>query len=446
MNAKKVLLVLLSLVLLPSALAEESTLAVPSRCGALRVINGRLSDAAGNPVQLRGISTHGIAWYPDYINADSFRQFREEWNANVMRLAMYTAESGGYCTGGDPAALKALVTRGVECAIAADMYVIIDWHILSDNNPLNHLDEARAFFAEMSRMFGGRNNVLYEICNEPNGGTPWSDVKRYAEEIIPVIQANDPDAVILVGTPNWCQTIEDAAADPIALDGNIMYTMHFYAATHKEQLRDSMTRAALGGLPIFVSEYGVCDASGNGNLDLEEANRWVQTMDGLGISYINWNLSNKNESSAMLRSDCAKVSGFTADDLSDSGRWLYATLTGEELPAGAGTAASGARIAQQDGLVCAVQVTNQWDAGKPFRQYSMTIQNTSDAECKYWSVAIPFDGAIELSDGWNGEYEVDGATLKISAASYNGVIPAGGSVSDIGFILAGEGSPIADAE
>ena len=447
MNAKKILLILLSLLmLLPTAMAEDSALATPSRCGALQVVNGRLADASGNPVQLKGISTHGIAWFPDYINADSFRQFREEWQANVMRLAMYTAEYAGYCTDGDPAALKALIAKGVEYATAADMYVIIDWHILSDNNPLTHLDEARAFFAEMSGAYAGQDNVLYEICNEPNGGTPWSDVKKYAEEIIPTIQANDPDAVILVGTPNWCQTIEDAAADPITLDGNIMYTMHFYAASHKEQLRDSMTRAALGGLPIFVSEYGICDASGNGNLDIEEANRWVQTMDGLGISYINWNLSNKNESSAMLRSDCTKISGFTADDLSASGSWLYATLTGEELPEGTGTAPAGALIAQENGLVCAVQVTNQWDSGKPFHQYNMTIQNTSDTECKYWSVAIPFDGQIELSDGWNGEYEVDGTTLKISAASYNGVIPAGGSISDVGFILAGEGSPIADAE
>ena len=446
MKAKKMLLVLLTVVLLSTAAAEQTPFAVPSSCGALRVVNGRLSDADGNPVQLRGISTHGIAWYPDYINADSFRQFREEWNVNVIRLAMYTGESGGYCTDGDQAALKALIARGVQYATDADMYVIIDWHILSDGNPLTNLESARAFFAEMSGTYAGQNNVIYEICNEPNGGTTWQDVKSYAMEIIPTIQANDPDAVILVGTPNWCQTIEDAANDPIPLDGNIMYTMHFYAATHREQLRDAMTRAALGGLPIFVSEYGICDASGNGNLDIDEANRWVETMDGLGISYVNWNLSNKNESSAMLRSDCARTSGFTADDLSASGRWLYATLTGEDLPGDSAAGLTGAVIAQENGIVCAVQLANQWeDNGTPCRQYTVTVQNTSDVACTQWRVQLPFDGPIEVSDGWNGGYYVEDDTLWITCVGYNAAIPAGGSVGDVGFILRGEGNLIPDA-
>ena len=444
MNIKKLLVILLALLLiLPAALADE---AVPSRCGALQVIDGRLSDSDGNPVQLRGVSTHGLAWFPEYVNPDCFRQLRQEWGANVVRLAMYTAEYGGYCSGGDQAELKALVSRGVDFATQADMYVIIDWHILSDNNPLDHLKEARMFFDEMSGKYAGRTNVLYEICNEPNGGTPWSDVKAYAEQVIPVIQANDPEAVILVGTPNWCQYIDEAAADPITLDGNIMYTMHFYAASHREQLRDAMTRAALGGLPIFVSEYGICDASGNGSIDEEEANRWVQTMDGLGISYINWSLCNKAESASMLRSDCAKTSGFTADNLSASGRWLYATLTGGELPEAAPAAPAGPVFAQEDGLVCTVELVNQWESGMPYRQYVVTIQNTSDAECKQWRVRLPFDGAITISDGWNGEYAVEDGALWISSMSYNGTIPAGGSVTDIGFIAAGDGTLAADAE
>ena len=294
MKMRIILIALLVLMSLSAAAVAESAIDAPSRCGALRVTDGKLTDAKGQPVQLRGISTHGLAWYPDYVNTDCFRQLREEWGANVIRLAMYTAESGGYCTDGDQKALKTLIAKGVKFATQADMYAIIDWHILSDGNPLKYKEEAKAFFDEMSRNYAGQVNVLYEICNEPNGGTPWSDVKRYAQEIIPVIRANDPDAVILVGTPNWCQYIGEAAADPIENTGNIMYTRHFYASSHKEALRDEMTRAALGGLPVFVSEYGICDASGNGNIDEAEANRWVEFMDGLGISYVNWNLSNKD--------------------------------------------------------------------------------------------------------------------------------------------------------
>ena len=450
MNMRVALLVFLAMMLLISAaVAEEAKLDVPSRCGALQVVNGQLSNAAGEPVQLRGVSTHGLAWFPDYVNEECFRQLREEWGANVIRLAMYTAEYGGYCTDGDPRALKALIAKGVEAATRADMYVIIDWHILADNNPLQHMDEARDFFAEMSATYAGQDNVLYEICNEPNNGTPWGDVKRYAEKIIPVIRANDPDAIILVGTPNWCQYIGDAAADPIAGVENVMYTVHFYAASHKGELRDEMTRAVLGGLPVFVSEFGICDASGNGSIDEAEANRWVQTMDGLGVSYVMWNLSNKDESSAMLRKDSTRTSGFTAEDLSQAGRWLYATLTGVEQPdSGAGVAAApaGMEITQADGLVCDVAVTNQWESNGAFRQYNMTIRNDSGADCAQWSVELKFDGAIELSDSWNGQYYVQDGVLRISSVSYNGSIPAGGTVSDVGFILKGNGNLIADAE
>ena len=447
MMSMRIMLIALIAALLLSAACAESEMDAPSRCGALQVTDGGLTDAKGNPVQLKGISTHGLAWYPDYVNIDCFRQLREEWGANVIRLAMYTAENGGYCTDGDRNALKTLIAKGVKFATQADMYVIIDWHILSDGNPLTYREEAKAFFDEMSRNYAGQVNVLYEICNEPNNGTTWSDVKRYAQEIIPIIRANDPDAVILVGTPNWCQYIGEAAADPIEGVENVMYTLHFYAASHREALRDEMTRAALGGLPVFVSEFGICDASGNGNIDEAEANRWVEVMDGLGISYVNWNLSNKDESSALLTRSCSRTSGFTAEDLSTSGRWVYALLNGGEPSPAVPEAAEpveeavsdGAAVAQEDGITCSVELVNQWEGGGTYRQYVVTVQNNSGAECGEWRVKIDFDGEIQISDSWNGEYTVEGNTLWISSVSYNGTIPAGGSVGDVGFIAVGDG-------
>ena len=142
------------------------------------------------------------------------------------------------------------------------MYAIIDWHILSDGNPQTHQSEAKTFFSEMSKEFAKNTNVLYEICNEPNGNTSWSQIKSYAQEVIPAIRKNDPDAVILVGTPNWSQYVDQAAADPIRGYDNIMYTLHFYADTHRDSLQSTMVSALSKGLPIFVSEYGICDASG----------------------------------------------------------------------------------------------------------------------------------------------------------------------------------------
>ena len=298
----------------------------PSVNGALRVDSTQLVDKNGHPVQLRGISTHGLAWFPDYVNEDCFRQLREDWQANVIRLAMYTAEYGGYCTGGDREALKKLIHDGVSFAERQDLYAIIDWHILSDSNPNMYLEEAKAFFGEMAEKYAESDHVLYEICNEPNGGTSWGEIKAYAEQVISVIRSQDEDAVILVGTPNWSQYIDQAAADPIASYENIMYTLHFYAATHTDDLRRKLIGSVESGLPVFVSEYGICDASGNGAIDTAQADLWIEALDKYGISYIAWNLSNKDETSAILKSGCGKTSGFTQEDLSESGRWVYEML------------------------------------------------------------------------------------------------------------------------
>lgn len=248
-----------------------------------------------------------------------------------MRLAMYTAEYNGYLNGGDQNQLKALIRNGAQYAADHDMYVIIDWHILSDSNPNQHIEEACAFFDEMSKEFAGRSNVLYEICNEPNGGTTWNDIKTYASSVIGIIRKNDKDAVIIVGTPNWSQYVDEAAKDPITGYDNIMYALHFYAATHKDDLRNRMVSAVEAGLPIFVTEYGICDASGNGTIDRAEAEQWVHLMDLHDVSYVAWNLSNKSETSAILKSSCTKTRDFTEDDLSESGKWLYDMLTGKDL-------------------------------------------------------------------------------------------------------------------
>ena len=447
---------------------------------ALSVKGTGLVDPDGNPVVLRGISTHGLAWYPEYVNEDCFAQLKEEWGADVIRLAMYTAESGGYCTGGDKEDLKALIRDGVSYATDCGLYVIIDWHILSDGNPNAHLEEAKAFFDEMSEEYADSTNVIYEICNEPNGGTSWSDVKSYAEQVIDVIRGNDSDGVILVGTPNWCQYLDQAAADPITDRENIMYTLHFYAATHRESLRKTLTDAVDAGLPVFVSEYGICDASGNGGIDRDEADRWIDTLEQYGISYVAWNLSNKAETSALLKSSCSRTSGFGAEDLSETGKWLYELLTGEsadgagnsrrEKPEEGGDAkdtddgrtqsgrqdggqSEGENSRTEDGAqdrapvvlnggnglqISAVPV-NSWEQdGRDCLQYTLTITNTGDTACSGWTVELDFGCDVTLSDGWNGSYQVSGSRLTVSSVDYNKEIAAGGSVEDVGFIVSVE--------
>ena len=289
--------------------------------GALHVENGKLTDENGNTVQLYGMSTHGIAWFPQYINYDSFRTLRDDWNTNCIRLAMYTAEYGGYCAGGDKEQLKQLVRDGVSYATELGMYVIVDWHILSDCDPNQNKDEAIAFFREMAEAFADNDNVLYEICNEPNGGTSWDSIKSYAEEVIPVIRAQKPDAVILVGTPTWSQEIDKAAASPLD-DSNVMYTLHFYAGTHKDDLRNRLETCVQNGLPVFVSEFGMCDASGNGANDFVSTSKWLDLLNKYQISFCCWNLANKDESSSVFKASSTALSDWTDDDFNESGRWI----------------------------------------------------------------------------------------------------------------------------
>lgn len=289
--------------------------------GALHVENGKLTGADGNTVQLYGMSTHGIAWFPQYINYDSFRTLRDDWNTNCIRLAMYTAEYGGYCAGGDKEQLKQLVRDGVSYATELGMYVIVDWHILSDCDPNQNKDEAIAFFREMSEAFADNDNVLYEICNEPNSGTSWDSIKSYAEEVIPVIREQKPNAVILIGTPTWSQEIDKAAASPLTFD-NVMYTLHFYAGTHKDDLRNRLETCAQNNLPVFVSEFGMCDASGNGANDFDSTTKWLDLLNKYQISFCCWNLANKDESSSVFKAASTALSDWTDEDFNESGRWI----------------------------------------------------------------------------------------------------------------------------
>lgn len=297
--------------------------------GALQVKGTQLLDKNGNPYQLKGISTHGLAWFPEYVNKEAFQTLRDDWGANVIRLAMYTEESGGYCSGGNTEELKKLVSDGVEYATELGMYVIIDWHVLHDLDPTVHQNEAESFFAEMSAKYAKYDNVIYEICNEPNGGATWEgSVKPYAESIIPIIRKNDKDAIIIVGTPTFSQDVDVVADNPITGQSNIMYALHFYAATHTDALRSKITAALDKGLPIFVSEFSICDASGNGSNDYAQAETWLELIDDNQLSYCAWGLTNKAETASLISSGCSKTSGWSEDELSETGRWIRDQILG----------------------------------------------------------------------------------------------------------------------
>ncbi len=289
-----------------------------SENGRLQVIGNRLCSAAGEPVVLRGMSTHGLQWYGQFASEGAMESIAAR-GANVIRLAMYTAENG-YLSRPE---LKEQVTAAVDAAVRQDLYVIIDWHILSDGNPRASQTQAVSFFTEMARRYRDTPNVLYEICNEPNGNVTWSgDVKPYAEAVTAAIRAEDPLGVILIGSPTWSQDIGSAAADPVS-GTNLMYTLHFYAGTHGQSLMDRIDAAMDQGIAVFVSEWGTSTADGSGGVFLEESARWLDFLKERGISWCSWSLCDKAETSAALVPGASPEGGWTDADLSESGRFVF---------------------------------------------------------------------------------------------------------------------------
>lgn len=434
--------------------------------GELSVRGSGLVDKNGNDFQLQGVSTHGIAWFPQYVNKAAFQTIRDEWGANCIRLAMYSAENSGYCTGGNQSELKQLVNDGVSYATDLGMYVIIDWHIMNqDGDPNTHKTEALAFFEEMSAKYADYDNVIYEICNEPNGGTQWSSIKSYAMEVIPVIKANNPDAIIIVGTPNWSQDVDIAANDPITGYSNIMYTIHFYADTHRDSLRQKVQTALDKGVALFCTEFGICDASGSGANNITEGNKWISMFDNNNISYCIWNLSNKAETSSLIQSGCDKTSGWTVNELSEAGKWYVGILDSgvtpgsTNIPSDTNNGNTGNNNSNNNNnnnnnssgntpAVAATSANTQvtvansggWSTGSGnCSQYTVTIKNIGSTAVNNWKVTVNFSGNVTLDQSWNGNFSTGGSSVTITPVDFNSEIAAGQSV-EVGFIISYSGS------
>lgn len=307
----------------PKAPSDPKGTTPVSQHGQLSVKNGQLVDKSGKGYQLRGMSTHGLTWFPEFVNESAFKTLRDDWNTNVVRLAMYVDEWGnGQCYMGNKSGSLELLEKGVDICIKLDMYVIIDWHVLNPGDPSKYTNEAKSFFETVSKRYAKYPNVIYEICNEPNGGASWSgNIKPYAEKIIPVIRKNAPNSVIIVGTPTWSQEIDKPLSDPLSYK-NVMYAFHFYAATHAG-LRSNVENCVAQGLPVFVSEFGTCDASGGGANDFNETQKWLSYFDKQGISYCNWSICNKDETCSVLRPGTSANGNWSESNLTENGKWIH---------------------------------------------------------------------------------------------------------------------------
>ncbi|MEE1928534.1 cellulase family glycosylhydrolase [Streptomyces sp. TRM 70351] len=292
--------------------------------GQLHVCGVHLCNQYDRPVQLRGMSTHGIQWFGQCYNNASLDALAEDWKSDLLRIAMYVQESG-YET--DPAGFTSRVNHLVDMAEARGMYAMIDFHTLTPGDPNYNLDRAKTFFASVAARNADKKNVIYEIANEPNG-VSWAAIKSYAEQVIPVIRAADPDAVVIVGTRGWSSLgVSDGSNESEVVNNpvdatNIMYAFHFYAASHKDNYRAAVSRAATR-LPLFVTEFGTVDYTGGGAVDRASTTAWLDLLDQLKIGYANWTYSDKAEGSAAFRPGTCNGSDYSSGSvLTESGALL----------------------------------------------------------------------------------------------------------------------------
>lgn len=313
------------------------------------------------PLQVKGTTlyagdevfcAHGISFgwhnlWPRFYNAGAVKTLNGDWGCPIFRVAIGAdsharADNPGCLDGymGDCQTALNCACNVIDAAIGCGAYVIVDWH-----SHRLHLAEASEFFNQIAQRYKGVPNVIYELFNEPvcasfeeNGsyeslGDPqsmqayWKELKAYAEELIKVITSiDDSQPLILMGCPCWDQSIDLVAADPLDCYGNLMYTVHFYAATHKAELRERCDAALQAGIPMFISECAACEASGDGPMNLESWDAWNAWAAQNGITMLAWSISDKVETCSMLTKEASSEGPWSEDVIKPWGKivkeWL----------------------------------------------------------------------------------------------------------------------------
>ena len=298
----------------------------------LHVEGTALMNESGDTVELKGMSFGWNVLWPRFYNADAVDHVVNDWGAEIVRAAvgveLRASEAQARCYLDDPDFGKVSACTIVDAAIENGVYVLVDWHAHG-----LHTEAAVEFFTYMASRYKGVPNVIYEIWNEPSYKDhvnqidyTWAEIKEYSETVIAAIRTIEKDAVIIVGTPRWSQNVDEAANDPITGYDNLMYTLHFYAGTHKEWLREKGDYAMSKGLALFVTECGGMNADGQGPVDEESTQAWIEWMEDNDISYLFWSISDKKETCSMLYPSALSEGPWTDADISPWGSFVKKNL------------------------------------------------------------------------------------------------------------------------
>ncbi len=325
MKNKKYIFLILIILLVQSSFLLSAQYNIVKRYGQLSVKGNYIMSEYGDTVQLRGMSLFWSQWMPRYYNDSTLKWLRDDWRCTVIRAAM-GVENDGYLE--NPDREKEKIETVVNAAIELGMYVIIDYHSHeAHKNP----EAAKKFFGEMAKKYGKYPNVFYEVFNEPLQDVSWKNkIKPYSEEVIKSIREYDPDNIVICGTRVWSQMVSEAAEAPIN-DPNVVYTLHFYAVSHGQYLRDEATKAMDKGIALFVTEFGDCEYTGDGTLGYQQTQEWFEFLDKYKISWCNWSVSDKIETASILKAN-RDLSGWYPDDLTPSGLFIRKELISKNTP------------------------------------------------------------------------------------------------------------------
>lgn len=297
-------------------LSEQTDTTIVDKWGRLTTDGNKIVDQNQNEVVLRGMSLFWSNWGGFYYAAETIKWLKEDWKCTVIRAAIGADADNGYIE--NPGTEMTKLYAVIDACLEQGIYVIVDWH---SHHAEDYVPAAVNFFNTVSKKYGGYPNIIYEIYNEPLD-VSWANIlKPYAETLISIIRQNDPENLILVGTPNWSQDVDAVIADPLT-DHNVAYTLHFYTSTHTQWLRDKALTAMNAGLPLFVSEWGLSESSGTGDINWAETNLWLFFLERDSLSWCNWSVINKDESSAALLPTTSGLSGWPEDELTESGQFI----------------------------------------------------------------------------------------------------------------------------
>jgi len=423
--------------------------------GKLSLDGVQLVGSNGEPVHLKGMSSHGIHWFSNCYTKESIQHLRDEWNINLFRIAMYIGE-GGYAS--QKETLRKRVEDMVSWCEELGIYVMIDWHVLTPGDPNAWLDGEGAstglaidWWKDMATMYKDKDHVLYEIANEPNN-VDWPTVKKHHDAVIQAIRSIDKQTIIIAGTTTWSQDIHLAAANPVSNPYNVMYGFHFYAGTHESLLQ--RVREYAPQIPIFSTEWGTSQASGDGGPYLDVAEKFLDAFEELSISWAQWSFADKSEVSAALKPGACSRKAWS--DTSTSGafvkEYLKRTEKKEKEPTPNPTPKPTKKnekptrnptkkpTTKNNMKGCsdtpvAFEVVNDWNSGY---QGGIAITNLLGVEITSWSLSFSLPVDVEFESGWEGVFEENNGNILVTPESWQMSIKADGVISP-GFGLKGFG-------